>query len=265
MRLCDGTATPLTLNSNNWNVQERPLVSTRPANLSDFGLTNGPSGAFGLGTGLEYIPAAYAELPELVALGRAAKRPGSVYVTHLRDEGAALDAAIAEAVAVGRQSAQPVHISHIKSTGTSNWGKSTAVLRGLDSLAARGFHVTYDVYPYPAYSTYSDVLFPAWALADGDAAVRQRLGDSATIARLRREMPAVWAAQTGGTAASILFRTMPSAPQYAGRTLADYLRDRNTPETVANIVDALITLQRDGSTTLLTAAPGPCRCVRRAA
>lgn len=206
-------------------------------------------GAFGLGTGLEYIPAVYAELPELVALGQAAKRPGSVYVTHLRDEGAALDAAIAEAVAVGRQSAQPVHISHIKSTGTSNWGRSTAVLRGLDSLAARGLRVTYDVYPYPAYSTYSDVLFPAWALADGEAAVRRRLGDSATIARLRREMPAVWAAQTGGTAASILFRTMPSAAQYAGRTLADYLRDRNTPETVPNIVDALITLQRDGGFT----------------
>ena len=206
-------------------------------------------GAFGLSTGLEYIPAVYAELPELVALGQAAKRPGSVYVTHLRDEGAALEAAIAEAVAVGRQSAQPVHISHIKSAGTSNWGKSSAVLRGLDSLAARGLRVTYDVYPFPAYSTYSDVLFPAWALADGDAAVRQRLGDSAMIARLRREMPAVWVAQTGGTAASILFRTMRSAPQYAGRTLADYLRDRDTPETVANIVDALITLQRDGGFT----------------
>lgn len=206
-------------------------------------------GAFGLGTGLEYIPAAYAALPELVALGQAAKRPGSVYVTHLRDEGAALDAAIAEAVAVGRQSAQPVHISHIKSTGTSNWGKSAAVLRGLDSLAAQGIRVTYDVYPYPAYSTYSDVLFPAWALADGEAAIRQRFGDSATIARLRREMPAVWAAQTGGTAASILFRTLPSAPRYAGRTLADYLRDNGKTETVANIVDALIILQREGGFT----------------
>ena len=206
-------------------------------------------GAYGLGTGLEYVPAVYAERPELVALASAARRPHSVYVTHLRDEGAALEQALAEAIEVGQRSHQPVHVSHLKSTGTANWGKSAAVLRGFDSLAARGQRVTFDVYPYPAYSTYSDVLFPGWALADGPDAVKRRLSDSVVVARLRREMPAVWAAQTGGTAASILFRTVPSAPELVGKTLADYLAARGRKDDIEQIITALIELQRAGGFT----------------
>ncbi len=211
-------------------------------------------GAFGLGTGLEYIPAVYAERAELVALARAAKRPGSLYVTHLRDEGAALEGAIAEAVDVGQSSNQPVHISHIKSTGAKNWGKSAAVLRGIDSLNARGRSLSFDVYPYPAYSTYSDVLFPAWALADGADSVRARLADSTTLGRLRAEMRPIFEAQTGGTAVSVRFRAIPAAPAFQGRTLADYLAERGVPESLDAIVDALIGLQRDGGFTAIVEA-----------
>ena len=206
-------------------------------------------GAFGLGTGLEYIPAVYAERSELIALARASRRPGSLYVTHLRDEGVALEVALAEAVDVGRNSSQPVHVSHLKSTGRANWGKSTAVLRGFDSLAARGIHVSFDVYPYPAYSTYSDVLFPGWVLADGPDSVSARLGRTETVDRLHREMPSIFVAQTAGTAASIRFRTVAGAPQWAGRTLAEYLRERGLDDTPRNVTSALIDLQRTGGFT----------------
>ncbi len=195
-------------------------------------------GAFGLGTGLEYIPARYAAMAELVALARAAKRPGSLYVTHLRDEGATLEAAVAEAIAVGRASRQPVHISHIKSTGAGNWGKSAAVLRMIDAANAGGVRVSFDVYPYQAYSTYSDVLFPGWVLADGQDSVRAH-----------DEMRDIFVAQTGGTAASVRFRTIASAPEFMGRTLADYLAAHHVAESLDAIVDALIVLQRDGGFT----------------
>jgi N-acyl-D-aspartate/D-glutamate deacylase len=206
-------------------------------------------GAFGLGTGLEYIPARYADESELVALARAATRPGSMYVTHLRDEGAALEQAVAEAIDVGRLSGQPVHISHIKSTGSENWGKSAAVLRQVDAAKASGLRVTFDVYPYTAYSTYSDVLFPRWVLADGQDSVRARLSDTAQLRRLRAEMRPIFVAQTGGAAAGIRFRTIPSAPDFTGRTLADYLTAHGAAGSLDAIIDALITLQRDGGFT----------------
>lgn len=206
-------------------------------------------GAFGLGTGLEYIPARYAQRAELVALARAAKRPGSLYVTHLRDEGATLELAVAEAIDIGRTTAQPVHISHIKSTGVGNWGKSTTILRTIDSVNARGPRVSFDVYPYAAYSSYSDVVFPGWVLADGQDSVRARLTSPEIVRRVHAEMRPIVTAQTSGTAAGILFRTIPSAPEFTGRTLADMLAVRGVPESLDAIIDALIALQRDGGFT----------------
>lgn len=206
-------------------------------------------GAFGLGTGLEYIPASFSKTAELVALARAARRPGSLYVTHLRDEGATLEQAVAEAIEIGMLSAQPVHISHIKSTGAGNWGKSTSVLRQIDAANARGVRVSFDVYPYPAYSTYSDVLFPGWVLADGPDSVRARLTNAEQLRRVRSEMRPIFVAQTGGTAASIRFRTIAQAPQFSGKTLADYLAAQNIVESLDAIIDVLIVLQRDGGFT----------------
>ena len=206
-------------------------------------------GAFGLGTGLEYIPARYAARAELVALARAAKRRGSVYVTHLRDEGATLEHAVAEAIDIGRTTAQPVHISHIKSTGAANWGKSRTILRTIDSVNARGPRVSFDIYPSAAYSTYSDVLFPGWVLADGQDSVRARLTSPETVRRVRAEMRPIFVAQTSGTAAGILLRTIPSAPEFTGKTLADVLAARGVAESLDAIIDAVIALQRDGGFT----------------
>jgi N-acyl-D-amino-acid deacylase len=208
-------------------------------------------GAFGLGTGLEYIPAQYARTPELIALARVGRRPGSLYVTHLRDEGAQLEAAVAEALQIGRATAQPVHISHLKSTGAANWGKSGVVLRTIDAANARGQRVSFDVYPYAAYSTYSDVLFPGWVLADGQDSVRARLTRPESVRRVRSEMRPIFRAQTAGTSAGILFRTIPSAPAFAGRTLADYLSARGQVESLDTIIDAVIALQRDGGFTAM--------------
>ncbi|AMW05329.1 N-acyl-D-amino-acid deacylase family protein [Gemmatimonas phototrophica] len=206
-------------------------------------------GAFGLGTGLEYIPAIYAPPEEIVALAQTARRRGSLYVTHLRDEGAALEYALAEAMDVGRRSGQPVHVSHLKSTGKANWGKSTAVLAGFDTLNARGMRVSFDVYPYAAYSTYSDVLFPGWVLADNQDSVTARLGNPRLMERIRREMRSIFEAQTGGTAASVRFRTLPSAPQFVGKTLADYLAAKGLPLSLDAAIDALIAMQRAGGFT----------------
>src|SRR5205814_10170835 len=51
-------------------------------------------GAVGFSTGLQYIPGAYAELPEIVSLASAAAAAGGLYATHMRNEGTAIDAAI---------------------------------------------------------------------------------------------------------------------------------------------------------------------------
>ncbi len=206
-------------------------------------------GAFGLGTGLEYTPANFSKTDEVVALARASVAPHAIYVTHLRDEGEALMPAIDEAITIAKSAGLPLHISHLKITGAANWGGSRAVLQRLDDATRAGTRTSFDVYPYLAYSTYSDLMFPGWALAGGTSAFAARAADSATRERIRTEMRALFRSQTGNTLESVQFREHPTTASLNGRTLADHLRHIGEPLTLDAGFDALITLQAAGGFT----------------
>ena len=203
-------------------------------------------GALGLATGLEYTPATYAEPDEIVSLARTAAAYGGVYVTHMRGEGAGVMESVRQTLEVGRRTGIPVQINHLKVTGAAQWGWSERILALIDSAAARGTEVAFDVYPYDAYSTYSDLMFPAWALADGPAAFAQRVANPVTRARLVREMRDLFPKQTGPGPETIRFREMQAHPELAGKTLADHLRVTGQPLTIDAAVEALIALQLEG-------------------
>jgi len=203
-------------------------------------------GALGLSTGLEYVPAAYAELDEVVALAEVAATYGGIYVTHMRDEGVRVVEAVHESLEVGRRAGIPVQINHHKVTGADQWGGTSRTLALLDSAAAAGQEVVHDVYPYTAFSTYSDLLFPSWALADGADAFSARVADPATRARLVSEMRTIYGQQTGPGPESVQFRTLDGREDMTGRTLADYLLDAGRPTTLDETIEALIELQLGG-------------------
>ncbi len=203
-------------------------------------------GALGLSTGLEYVPATYATTDELVALAEVAAKHRGIYVTHMRDEGSDVLVSIRQALEIGRRASIPVQINHLKVTGAAQWGWSERMLALIGSARAGGQQVAVDVYPYTAYSTYSDLMFPAWALADGPEAFARRVADAPTKARLVREMRELFVRQTGPGPESIQFREVPSDSTLAGQSLADYLRRHGQPLTVPAAVDALIALQLKG-------------------
>ena len=206
-------------------------------------------GAFGLGTGLEYTPANFSKTDEIIALVRTSTRLHAIYVTHLRDEGEALLPAIDEALTIGRAAGLPVHISHLKITGRANWGGSARVLHAIDSATKSGTRTSFDVYPYLAYSTYSDLMFPGWALAGGTAEFAKRAADSTSHARIVRDMRILFRAQTGNTLESVQFREHPSNPRLTGKTLADELRALGRPLTLDDGFEAMIALQAAGGFT----------------
>src|SRR5678809_565834 len=47
-------------------------------------------GAFGISTGLRYIPGFYAKTDEVIALSKVAADSGGIYTSHLREEGLGL-------------------------------------------------------------------------------------------------------------------------------------------------------------------------------
>jgi N-acyl-D-amino-acid deacylase len=145
-------------------------------------------GALGFSTGLIYIPGTYASTEEVVALARVAARHGGIYASHMRDEGARVLQAIEEAVRVGKEAGLPVEIAHFKIDNRRLWGSSVKTIDLIERSRRAGVDVSVDQYPYDRSSTGLGILLPSWALADGEAAVKQRLGDPATRARIAREM-----------------------------------------------------------------------------
>jgi len=145
-------------------------------------------GALGFSTGLIYIPGTYANTEEVVALAQAAAKYGGIYASHLRDEGERIIQAIEEAVRVGKEAGVPVQLAHFKIDNKKLWGSSAKTVDLIERSRRAGVDVSVDQYPYDRSSTGIGILLPSWALADGADAVKQRLKDPATRARIAREM-----------------------------------------------------------------------------
>jgi len=146
------------------------------------------AGAFGMSTGLIYPPGVYSETEELVRLAKVAARYGGIYASHMRSEGVRLIEAIEEVLTIGREAGLPVQISHLKTSGTKNWNKITAVIETIEKARSEGIDVTADRYPYTASSTDLDAILPAWSYEGGAVEELKRLNDPATRARLRGEV-----------------------------------------------------------------------------
>lgn len=149
-------------------------------------------GAFGFSTGLYYPPGSYSATDEVIALARVAHAAGGYYDSHIRDESSytiGLLGAIDEAIAIGRASGIPIHISHIKALGVDVWGKSDEVIARILAARAAGIDVTADQYPYTASGTSVEAaLVPRWAEAGGRDSLKSRLARAETRTRIAAEM-----------------------------------------------------------------------------
>src|SRR5262249_17967267 len=128
-------------------------------------------GAFGLSSGLFYVPGTFTPIDEVVELAKVAGRFGGIYISHMRHEAAGLLDSVRETIAIGERGGLATQITHHKAIGMANWGKSVETLKLVDEARARGVDATIDQYPYTASSTsIQAALFPAWALEGGRAA-----------------------------------------------------------------------------------------------
>ena len=172
-------------------------------------------GAVGVSSALIYPPGRFATTDELIALARV----GGSYWTHLRNESANIDAAIDEAIRIGREAKVPVNIFHLKIGGAANWGRMPAVVKKIEAARKSGVDIAANVYPFMASSTDLTSIVPAWALEGGYPAFRERLRDPATRTRIRNELRQGRLREGG--AASLIVRGNPS------RKLTDIAKSQN--------------------------------------
>jgi len=176
-------------------------------------------GAWGLTTALIYPPGSFAKTEEIIAL---AKHTPS-YWTHLRSEGDHIDAAIDEAIRIGREAHVRVNQFHIK-TGGAMKGHMSEVIERIERAQKSGVDYAGNVYPYTATSTDLQVIVPAWALQGGYLKFVERLKDPATRARVASEIRV-------GDGSTILIRGIPeptTMKQYERKRLDAVAREMNT-------------------------------------
>ncbi len=201
-------------------------------------------GAVGVSTALQYPPAPYAHTDELVALATEASALGGLYATHLRSEGAEMNAALDEAIRIGREARIPVEIWHLKVAGKRNWGRMPQVVAKIDSARRAGVDIAADTYAYPAWFNSMSAFVPPWAHDGGDARLVERLRDPAARRRIRRDMldpkgswDNEWQEIPGPASVLIGVVQNPALRQYQGKTLAQVAALRGS-----DAIDALLDL-----------------------
>jgi N-acyl-D-amino-acid deacylase len=166
----------------------------RPASPSELDLMKAllrealEAGAVGLSLGLMYSPGAYATEEELSELCSVLPEHDGLLATHIRGEGNSLITSIEEVARVAERSGIPLHVSHLKAAGRSNWGTVEQAMELLENARSRGLDATCDVYPYTAGSTTLTTLLPPWALEGGIPRLLARLADKATRRRIKEEL-----------------------------------------------------------------------------
>ncbi len=208
-------------------------------------------GAFGLSSGLIYIPNRYASTEELIELAKVAAAHGGFYTSHLRDEADALVAGVEEAVRIGREAGLPVHILHFKYSGTRSKlhherSPFPAAVQVVEAARADGLEVYADVYPYVASSSTLNLRIPDWAREGGPAALTARLRDPTLRARIRQEVADHLAKGIpAGTPETVLLSRTPyeGHRSYQGMTIAEIAEQMS-----ADPVDTILELvERSGA------------------
>jgi N-acyl-D-amino-acid deacylase len=214
-------------------------------------------GAFGLSTGLDYPPGAYASTAELADLLAEAAKLGGFYHTHVRYPlGDGFLDPFREAIEIGRRGGGPVHITHFYHRATFP-GTPDDMLRLVDDARAEGLDVSFDLYPDEWASTRLLVMLPTWIQAGGVTRLKERLVDRTARATMRDELAARGRMFAGDrTWAELRMGHFARAEnqRWEGRTLGEYLA-----ETGLDPVDAICDLLLAEDLRINQVTPGPHR------
>jgi dihydroorotase/N-acyl-D-amino-acid deacylase len=204
-------------------------------------------GAFGLSTGLFYVPGTFTPTEEVIELARVAAEYGGIHTSHMRNEAGKVTDSVRETIRIGEEGGLPTMVTHHKVAGKPNWGKSVETIRLIDDARARGVDISSDQYPYTASKTALTALLPRWSLEGGRQGMLKRFQDAETRQRIRTEViNNIRTDRGGGEPKNVQIASADKDPSLAGKTLADITRSRGLEPTVENAADVAIALLEQG-------------------
>lgn len=187
------------------------------------------AGAFGMSSGLEYVPDRYGSTDELADLAKVVGRNDGVVESHMRTENhGEIAGAIDELIAQGRHAR--VHISHIKVVSGHGAAEGDEVLAQIAAARARGVKLSADVYPYTAGFADFSLVYPDWAKQEGEfkdaiAHRRAELEEAIRVKVMGRNGPSAILIASGPDAGL----NVEQAAAKAGKPFQSYIVDAGYP------------------------------------
>jgi dihydroorotase/N-acyl-D-amino-acid deacylase len=205
-------------------------------------------GAFGLSSGLFYVPGTFTPTAEVVELAKVAGRMGGIYISHMRDEAGGVVQSVKETIEIGEKGGLPTQVTHHKIIGKANWGKSVETLKLIDEARARGVDATIDQYPYTASSTgISSALMPAWALEGGRQEVAKRLQNTNMRTEIRKETARlIMEERGGGDPQNVQLARCDWDHSLDGKRLGDVTKGRGLEPTIDNAAETALWIVDQG-------------------
>jgi dihydroorotase/N-acyl-D-amino-acid deacylase len=205
-------------------------------------------GAFGLSSGLFYVPGNFTPTAELIELARVSGQMGGMYISHTRDEAKGVLQSVRETIEIGERGGLPTQVTHHKVIGKKSWGSSVETLHLVDEARARGVDATIDMYPYTASSTsIASALLPAWALEGGRDATLKRLKDPSLREKIETSTIAlILDERGGGDPKNVVIARCEWDPSLAGMDLGAVTARRGLPVTIANAASTALWIVEQG-------------------
>ena len=214
-------------------------------------------GAFGMSSGLEYVPAIWSTTDEVVALVNEIVPYSGFFQAHERSSGyspmwyvpsqdepdpPSMIDNILELIEVGERTNGRVIATHIKARGYDFWGGSRSIINLLSDARERGVDIWADAYPYTSSgSDGSTVLIPRWATGRETpaATLREVLEDEGRKADLTMDIEhnLNWR----GGAENVIVMDYPDS-SFIGRSVGELARERGVSK-----VEMVIALQLEGN------------------
>lgn len=233
----------------------RPATADETARMAALVRRAMETGAWGMSTGLEYVPAIWSATEEIAALARELIPFDGVLMAHERASGLTpmwyvpsqdppgpptMIENIRELIDVSVATGARVVASHIKARGADFWGASAILIRMIEEARARGVDIWADCYPYnTSGSDGSVVLLPRWALGrPPKAALERTLADPDKREALDKDIRA--ALNWRGGADNVVVMDHPDKA-LIGRSLGELARARGLSD-----VEMALRLQLEG-------------------
>jgi N-acyl-D-amino-acid deacylase len=144
-------------------------------------------GAFGLSSGLVYLPGCYAKTSELIELCKVVAKYGGIYASHIRGERETIVRALKEAIQIAEEAGVPVQVSH-NCPKYGGHGKFKEMAEIYDAARLRGVDATLDNDAHTDLNPSLVQALPQWAQIGGPKKIAQRLRNARTRQKIRKEM-----------------------------------------------------------------------------